>query len=196
MNPFIIRQIKASIEIKQAIMADAAMIGTIQQVAVAAIKAYRNGHKLLLAGNGGSAADAQHIAGEMVNRFRFDRPALAAIALSTDTSVLTCIANDSSFENVFARQIQALGVKGDVFVGISTSGSSPNVLKALAQCRKMKIISVGLTGKNCAKMKRLCDYCLVVPSADTPRIQEAHILIAHIFCDLVEKTLFGKGVAT
>ncbi|MBU0714378.1 MAG: D-sedoheptulose 7-phosphate isomerase [Verrucomicrobia bacterium] len=192
MNQFIIHQIKASIEVKQAIMADAAMIGTIKQVAAAVIKAYRNGHKLLLAGNGGSAADAQHLAGELVNRFRFDRPALPAISLSTDTSVLTCIANDSDFKNIFARQVQALGVKGDMFVGISTSGSSPNVLKALEQCRAMKIISIGLTGRNSAKMEKLCDYCIAVPSEDTPRVQEAHITIGHILCDLIESSLFKR----
>ena len=196
MNQFIIHQIKASIEVKQAIMADAAMIGTIQQVAAAAIKAYRNGHKLLLAGNGGSAGDAQHIAGEMVNRFRFDRPALPAISLATDTSVLTAIGNDLSFEQVFARQVEALGVAGDMFIGISTSGKSPNIIRALQACEKKGIIRVGFTGQGGGEMASYCDYCLAVPSRETPRIQEAHILIAHIFCALVEEDLFGKGFAT
>jgi len=196
MNPFITHQIKASIEVKQAILADAAMIGTIQQVATAAIKAYRNGHKLLLAGNGGSAGDAQHIAGEMVNRFRFDRPALPALALSTDTSVLTAIGNDISFEQVFARQVEALGMAGDMFIGISTSGKSPNIIRALQVCEKKGIIRVGFTGQGGGEMAARCDYCLAVPSRETPRIQEAHILIAHIFCALVEETLFGKGFAS
>jgi D-sedoheptulose 7-phosphate isomerase len=196
MNQFITHQIKASIEAKQAILADAAMIGTIQQVAAAAIKAYRNGHKLLLAGNGGSAGDAQHIAGEMVNRFRFDRPALPAISLATDTSVLTAIGNDSSFEQVFARQVEALGVAGDMFIGISTSGKSPNIIRALQVCGKKGIIRVGFTGQAGGEMSSHCDYCIAVPSRETPRIQEAHILIAHIFCALVEEDLFGKGFAT
>ena len=196
MHPFITHQIKASIELKQAIMADAAMIGTIQQVAAAAIKAYRNGHKLLLAGNGGSAGDAQHIAGEMVNRFRFDRPALPAISFATDTSVLTAIGNDICFEQVFARQVEALGVAGDMFIGISTSGKSPNIIRALQACEKKGIIRVGFTGQGSGAMALYCDYCLAVPSHETPRIQEAHILIAHILCALVEEDLFGKGFAT
>jgi len=196
MNPFITHQIKASIEVKQAILADAAMIGTLRQTAEAAIQAYRNGHKLLLAGNGGSAGDAQHIAGEMVNRFRFDRPALPAVALSTDTSVLTAIGNDIGFEQVFARQIEALGMAGDMFIGISTSGKSPNIIRALQVCKKKGIIRVGFTGQGGGAMAPYCDYCLAVPSRETPRIQEAHILIAHIFCALVEEALFGKGFAS
>lgn len=187
---FISETIQQSISVKQNILADRSFVALMAKVANAAVKVYRSGHKIMLAGNGGSAADAQHLAGELVNRFRFDRPALPAIALSTDTSVLTSIANDSSFNNVFARQVQALGVKGDLFIGISTSGSSPNVLKALKQCRTMKIISVGLTGQKSAKMGRLCDYCFAVPSEDTPRVQEAHIMIGHILCDLIESSLF------
>ena len=189
-NKFINETIQQSINVKQKILADRSFVARIAQVANAAVKVYRSGHKIMLAGNGGSAADAQHLAGELVNRFRFDRPALPAIALATDTSVLTCIANDSSFKNIFARQVQALGVKGDMFIGISTSGSSPNVLKALEQCRTMKIISVGLTGRNSARMEKLCDYCLAVPSEDTPRVQEAHITIGHILCELIESSLF------
>ena len=193
MNQFITHQIKASIEVKQAILADTAMIATLRQTAEAAIQAYRNGHKLLLAGNGGSAGDAQHIAGEMVNRLRFDRPALPAVALSTDTSVLTAIGNDISFEQVFARQVEALGMAGDMFIGISTSGKSPNIMRALQACEKKGIIRVGFTGQGGGEMAPYCDYCLAVPSRETPRIQESHILIAHIFCALVEEDLFGKG---
>lgn len=196
MNRFIIHQIKSSLEVKQSILADAAMIGTIQKTAEAAIRAYRGGHKLLIAGNGGSAGDAQHIAGEMVNRFRFDRPALPAIALTTDTSVMTAIGNDSSFEHIFARQVEALGAAGDMFIGISTSGKSPNILRALQACKARGIVRVGLTGLGGGDMAPLCDYCLAVPSRETPRVQEAHILIAHIFCALVEEELFGKGFAT
>ena len=193
-NKFISETIQQSINVKQNILADRSFIALIAQVANTAVKIYRSGHKIMLAGNGGSAADAQHLAGELVNRFRFNRPALPAIALSTDTSVMTSIANDSSFNNVFARQVQALGVKGDMFIGISTSGSSPNILKALKQCREMKIISVGFTGEKRekgAKMEKLCDYCFVVPSEDTPRIQEVHIMIGHILCVIIEETLFG-----
>jgi len=191
-NKFINETIQQSINVKLKILADRSFVALVARVANAAVKVYRSGHKIMLAGNGGSAADAQHLAGELVNRFRFDRPALPAIALTTDTSVLTCIANDLSFKNIFARQVQALGVKGDMFIGISTSGSSPNVLKALEQCRSMKIVSVGLTGRNSAKMEKLCDYCLAVPSEDTPRVQEAHITIGHILCELIESSLFKR----
>jgi len=192
---FIADSISQSIEVKRRILADKAFMALISRVAEAAVKALRAGRKILLAGNGGSAADAQHIAGELINRFRFDRPALPAVALSTDTSVLTCIANDSSFENVFARQVEALGAAGDMFIGISTSGKSPNVLNALKTCRKRRIVTVGLTGQNSAMMEKLCDYCLAVPCADTPRIQEAHIMIAHVLCDIIEKSLFGTRKA-
>ena len=189
-NKFISETIQQSINVKQNILADRSFIALVAQVANASVKVYRSGHKIMLAGNGGSAADAQHIAGELVNRFRFDRPALPAIALSTDTSVMTSIANDSSFQNVFSRQVQALGVRGDMFIGISTSGSSENILKALKQCRKLKIISVGFTGEKNEKMEKFCDYCFAVPSEDTPRVQEAHIMIGHILCDLIESSLF------
>lgn len=192
MNSFITQQIKASIEVKQAMLADAALSGLVQQIAEQAIRVFRAGRKLLLAGNGGSAADAQHIAGEMVNRFRFDRAALPAVALTTDTSVLTSIANDSSFDQVFARQVEALGVAGDMFIGISTSGQSANIIRALEVCAKKKIIRVGFTGQGGGAMAPLCDYCLAVPARETPRIQEAHSMIAHIFCALVEEGLFGK----
>jgi D-sedoheptulose 7-phosphate isomerase len=189
---FIIESICQSVAIKGRIMMDKSLLALIARVAGEAVKILRAGGKILLAGNGGSAADSQHLAGELVNRFRFDRPALPAIALSTDTSVLTCIANDSSFKNIFARQIEALGKREDMFIGISTSGASANILKAFEACRKKKIISVGLTGRKGSKMARLCDYCMCVPADDTPRIQEAHITIGHIICDIIEKSLFGK----
>jgi D-sedoheptulose 7-phosphate isomerase len=192
MNQIIKKQIAASIKVKRAILDDPVLLKNIAAVAARVVAAYRGGHKLLLAGNGGSAADAQHIAGEMVNRFRFDRPALPAVALSTDTSVLTAIGNDSSFDQVFARQIQALGRPGDVFIGISTSGNSPNIVKALQECKRRGIVRVGLTGQAGGAMRAGCDYCLRVPARETPRIQEAHILLAHILCGLVEEALFGK----
>ena len=190
-NKFISETIQQSINVKHGILGDRSLVALIARVAGAAVKVFRSGRKIMLAGNGGSAADAQHLAGELVNRFRFNRPALPALALSTDTSVMTAIANDSSFENVFVRQIEALGVRGDMFIGISTSGSSPNIVRALKLCRKMKIVSVGLTGQNSAKMGKHCDYCLAVPSEDTPRVQEAHIMTGHILCDIIEEALFG-----
>ena len=146
--------------------------------------------KLLLFGNGGSAADAQHIAGEMVNKFLQDRRALPAIALTTDGGVLTCIANDTGFENVFARQVEALGTKGDVCLAISTSGKSPNISVACEQARKQEITVIGLLGRGGGSVAALCDLALIVSSDDTQRIQETHNLIGHILCELVESQLF------
>ncbi len=151
--------------------------------------------KLLVFGNGGSAADAQHIAGELVNRFLQQRKALPAIALTTDGGVLTCVANDTGFENVFARQVEALGTKGDVCLAISTSGKSPNVTVACAQARKQGMVVVGLLGRDGGNVAAVCDLALTVPSDDTQRIQETHNLIGHIICELVEGLLFpvAKG---
>ena len=146
--------------------------------------------KLLVFGNGGSAADAQHIAGELVNRFLQDRRALPALALTTDGGMLTCIANDSGFENVFARQIEALGAKGDVCLAISTSGTSPNVTAACEQARKQGIVVIGLLARDGGNVAALCDLALIVPSNDTQRIQETHNLIGHVVCELIEAKLF------
>jgi D-sedoheptulose 7-phosphate isomerase len=152
---------------------------------------FRAGNKLLLCGNGGSAADAQHIAGEFVNQFLHkNRKALPALALSTDGGVLTCIANDTGFENVFARQVEAFGARGDVLLAISTSGNSANVVAAIVQARVKEMHIVGLLGHDGGRIRALCDLALVVPSDDTQRIQETHNLIGHIICDLVERTLF------
>lgn len=152
---------------------------------------FRQGNKLLLCGNGGSAADAQHIAAEFVNRFRRDRPALPAIALTTDSSILTCIGNDSAFENIFSRQVEALGIKGDVLVGISTSGRSANVLKALNIARNKGLTTIGFTGRTGLDlMKTSCDHVLAVPASDTARIQECHEFVWHVICEAVESTLF------
>jgi D-sedoheptulose 7-phosphate isomerase len=160
-------------------------------VARLCVDALRAGGKLLIAGNGGSAADAQHLAAEFVSRFYFDRPGLAAIALTTDTSALTAIGNDYGFERLFSRQVDALGRAGDVFIGISTSGNSPNVLAALAECRTKRLITVGLTGRSGGKMAALCDHCLRMPSTETPKIQEGHIIVGHIICALVEREMFS-----
>lgn len=152
---------------------------------------FRNGGKLLVMGNGGSAADAQHFAAEMVGRFKLERKALPAVAFSTDTSILTAIGNDYGFDKVFRRQVEALAVEGDVVVGISTSGNSPNVLTALELARERGCRTIGLLGKDGGTIKAACDLALIVPSHDTPRVQEGHIAIIHIVCDLVERALFG-----
>ncbi|EAI9043472.1 D-sedoheptulose 7-phosphate isomerase [Campylobacter jejuni] len=193
LNSYIKEHFQESILVKEQILKDEDLITLIKNASLEVIKAYRNGNKTLLAGNGGSAADAQHIAGEFVSRFYFDRPGIASIALTTDTSILTAIGNDYGYENLFARQVQAQGVKGDVFIGISTSGNSKNILKALDLCRQKGITSIGLSGASGGAMNELCDYCIKVPSTCTPRIQEAHILIGHIICAIVEEELFGKG---
>lgn len=192
MQNYIQRQIQESIAVKQRLLEDNQAIETIKKVSSKIVQCYKNNNKTLLAGNGGSAADAQHIAGEFVSRFYFDRPGLASIALTTDTSILTAIGNDYSYKRVFARQIQANAVSGDVFIAISTSGNSENIIEALNECKNKQVVTVGLTGKSGGKMADLCDYCIKAPSDETPRIQEAHILIAHIICAIVEEEIFGK----
>ncbi|EGK8096210.1 D-sedoheptulose 7-phosphate isomerase [Campylobacter lari] len=193
LNAYIKSHFADSIKVKNEILNDENLLNLIKQTSLKILDAYKKGNKTLLAGNGGSAADAQHIAGEFVSRFYFDRPGLASIALSTDTSIMTAIGNDYGYENLFSRQVQAQGVNGDVFIGISTSGNSKNIIKALELCKEKNIISVGLTGASGGAMNELCDYCIKVPSSCTPRIQEAHILIGHIICAIVEEELFGKG---
>ena len=185
-------QIESSIEVKLKVLQSEELINDIAVTAKRIISAYRNGKKVLLAGNGGSAADSQHLAAELVNRFGFDRPGLNALALTTDTSIITSIGNDSGFDQVFARQAHALGSEGDIFIALSTSGNSANLIEALKICRAKKILTVGLTGETGGKMADMCDICIRVPSGDTPRIQEVHILIGHIICSIVEEELFGS----
>lgn len=187
------QQIKDSLDVKNKLLESPELLVEIEMAAAAILKAFRNGQKVMLAGNGGSAADAQHIAAEFVNRFNLDRQGLPAIALTTDTSVLTSIGNDYSFDTIFARQLEALGNASDVFIGISTSGNSRNMVEALKVCRKEKIVTIGFTGSSGGKMKDLCDICVQVPSDETPRIQEVHSLIGHIICFIVEEELFGKN---
>ncbi len=158
--------------------------------AAACIQSLKNGGKVLLAGNGGSAADAQHIAGELVSRFNFDRPGLAAVALTTDTSILTAIGNDYGYEQLFARQVQALGRAGDIFIAYSTSGKSPNILHALKVARAAGLVCIGFTGSRDAPMPALCHHTLAVPSTETPKIQEGHLVLGHILCGLIERALF------
>jgi D-sedoheptulose 7-phosphate isomerase len=184
-------QISKSIEVKKTLLSDEKTLEKINRAAQVITDAYRKGNKTLLAGNGGSAADAQHIAGEFVSRFYFDRPGIPSIALTTDTSILTAIGNDYGYDRLFSRQVQAQGVSGDVFIGISTSGNSENIVKALETCKEKGIFTVGLTGSKPCQMDMLCDICIKVPSTETPRIQECHILIAHILCCIVEENLFG-----
>lgn len=192
MKKIIENQISSSIAVKQAILKDASLTDIIEKAASLVIEAYKNGKKTLIAGNGGSAADAQHIAAEFVSRFYFDRPGIPSISLTTDTSILTAIGNDYGYEKLFSRQLQAHGVPGDVFFAISTSGNSPNIIEALKTCKEKEITSIGFTGIAGGKMADLCDMCIKVPSSDTPRIQESHILIGHIICCIVEDELFGE----
>ena len=184
--------IQQSIAVQQTLLVDENLARLLARVGTAMATALSKGRKILLFGNGGSAADAQHIAAEFVGRYRMERPSLPAVALTTDTSALTAIGNDYAFEDVFSRPLEALGNKGDVAMGFSTSGKSPNVLKAMAAARKKGLVTVGLTGQNGEALVRQVDYCFCVPSVDTPRVQEAHALIGHILCDMVEKLLFVR----
>ena len=192
-NEYIKNQIQESIFVKQQIMDDLQLINLINEVAALCIKSFNNGNKIILAGNGGSAADAQHIAGELVSKFYFDRPGLNAISLTTDTSIITAIGNDYGYEKLFERQIQANGNVGDVFIGISTSGNSKNIILALEECKRKGIKTIGLTGERECKMDELCDIAVKVPSSSTPNIQESHIMIGHIMCAIIEEQIFGKG---
>jgi|HubBroStandDraft_5_1064220.scaffolds.fasta_scaffold24784_2 D-sedoheptulose 7-phosphate isomerase len=185
-------QLAEGMIVLDAVARDNALHEILAQAANTAASALKDGRKLMIAGNGGSAADAQHLAAEFVSRLVEDRPAMRAVALTTDSSALTAIGNDYGFERVFARQIEALGQAGDVFMGISTSGKSPNVIRALELCRATGITTIGLTGRTGGKMPPLCDYCIRIPSEVTMHIQEAHLALEHIFCMLVERAYFGE----
>ena len=187
---FVVNEFQASVATKGRILEDAALMQMVTDMGHLLIDAYEAGNKVLVAGNGGSAADPQHIAAEFVSRFNFDRPGLPALALTTDTSILTAVGNDYGYDKLFSRQIEANGVSGDIFLAISTSGNSPNILEGLVAARNNGIQTIGLTGKAGGKMRELCDHCIRVPSAETPRIQEAHILIGHTLCAMVELALF------
>ena len=167
------------------------ILSIIEQISGTIIHSLKNGGKILVCGNGGSAADAQHLAGEFVNRFNFNRPPLACMALSTDTSVITAIGNDCSYDEIFSKQIEAFGKKGDILIAISTSGISANVIKAVDKAKAISIITVGLLGKDGGKLKNKCDIPLVLQLNNTPRIQECHILILHIISEIVENSMFG-----
>jgi len=190
MEDYILKIFRESIQLKESFVNENLIrIVNVVEAITAALKA---GNKILLFGNGGSAADAQHLAAEFVNRFLIERPPLPAIALSTDTSVLTSIGNDYSFAEVFAKQIRAIGHKGDVAWGITTSGASPNVVKALETAKKMGLVTVAFTGKDGGDAARIADYVLNVSSGNTPRIQEVHMTVGHVICEMVDLKLFQK----
>jgi D-sedoheptulose 7-phosphate isomerase len=184
--------IAASIAVKERLLSSVQLVSTIARVSELLVSAFEQENKVLLFGNGGSAADAQHIAAEFVGRFAFDRPALPALALSVNSSCVTAIGNDYGFDQVFSRQIEALAHTGDVAIAISTSGTSPNVVTALSLCREKGIHTIALTGRTGGKLRQVADYCICVPSSETPRIQECHILIGHIISQLVEQTIFHE----
>jgi D-sedoheptulose 7-phosphate isomerase len=186
----ILDYLRRSRDAVQAAIDDPAFVATLAAIAEVAANALAGGYKLLLAGNGGSAADAQHLAGEFLARFNYDRAPVAAVALTTDSSVLTAISNDYGYEQVFARQIRGLGNAGDVLFALSTSGRSRNILRAIEAARDKRLTIVGLTGRSGGEMRRHCDICLLAPSDSTPLIQQIHIIAGHIICGIVEERLF------
>ena len=196
MKEIVQKQLALSIATLQAVLADDSIADTIARVSELTAASMKAGGKLLVAGNGGSAADAQHLAAEFVGRLVVNRPALRAIALTTDTSILTAIGNDFSFDHIIERQVEALGLPGDIFLGISTSGNSRNILKAAHLAKKMGLTTVGFTGNDGGALAKSCDLSIIVPSTETMNIQEAHLALEHIFCMLVELCYFGPGFAT
>lgn len=193
MKTLVHKQLALSIATMQAVLADDTIADTIVRLAELTAAAMKAGGKLMVAGNGGSAADAQHLVAEFVCRLVVDRPALRAIALTTDTSIITAVGNDFSFDRVIERQVEALGAEGDVFLGISTSGNSKNILKAIHLANRMGITTVAFTGNDGGEMARHCDLNVIVPSAVTMNIQESHLVLEHIFCMLVELCYFGPS---
>jgi D-sedoheptulose 7-phosphate isomerase len=183
--------ISASIDVKNQLLADDQMQQTIENAITVITEAFRNGKKVLFCGNGGSAADAQHLAAEFSGRFYKDRKALPSEALHCNTSYLTAVANDYSYDVIYSRLVEGICEEGDVLVGLSTSGNSKNILNAFAAAKEKKVITIGFTGANGGKMKDASDYLVNVPSNDTPRIQESHIMIGHIICEMVEEKIFG-----
>ena len=196
MKHLVQKQLAQSIATMQAVLADESIADTLAAIGELTAQAMRSGHKLLVAGNGGSAADAQHLVAEFVVRLTVNRPALRAIALTTDSSILTAAGNDFGFDTIFARQIEALGQPGDVFLGISTSGNSKNIINALQQAKKQNITTIGFTGGTGGRMLTLCDHNVVIPSNVTMNIQESHLALEHIFCMIVERCTFGPNFDT
>lgn len=192
MNNFISSELDKSLSLFQALKSNAELAGTIEAIGAKGAEVVRNGGRILFAGNGGSAADAQHLAAELVGKLVYPRPAMPAIALTTDTSILTAVGNDFGYEQVFARQLEALGRRGDMLVAISTSGRSPNVVKAIETARDLGISTVGMTGGSGGDMAALVDYCVCIPSDETAKIQEGHITLGHIFCSLIERQIHPR----
>lgn len=183
--------ISESVAVKNQVLQNEALLKTVEEITSSIVKALKNGNRIYFCGNGGSAADAQHLAAEFSGRFYIDRDALPAEALHCNTSYITAVGNDYGYDLVYARLIKGIGVKGDFLVGLSTSGNSPNIIKAFEVAREKGIITVGFTGETGGKMKPLSDYLLNIPSTNTPRIQESHIMLGHIVCQLVEEQYFG-----
>ena len=180
-----------SIRTKQKIVET--MLPEVEKAAQICVNTYKAGKKMLIAGNGGSAADAQHVAGELMNYFRFNRHPLPSVSLSTDTSVITAISNDSHYKYVFAKQLRALGNKGDLFIAISTSGNSENIIEAITAAREKGVTVLGFTGQSGGKMATLCDHIIKIPSTDVAKIQESHMCLLHIICELIERAMFPEG---
>jgi len=192
LNKYIHEELDKSRKALDAICEDESLLDTVESVAALCVERLRLGNKVLFAGNGGSAADAQHLAGEFVSRFAYDRPGLAGIAITTDTSVISAIGNDYGYERIFARQIESLARPGDVFFAISTSGKSPNILAAITAARSLGVHVVGMTGRSGGTMVDSCDTMIRIPSDETPKIQEGHIILGHIICGLVERGYFPR----
>lgn len=192
MIDFFKNSIKDSIETKQLILSNNELLSAVEVVINKAVETYRNGGKVLFCGNGGSAADAQHLAAELSGRYMYDRQPLASEALHVNTSFLTAVANDYSYDDVYARMIAAIGKPGDMLIGLSTSGNSANVVKAFQKAREIGITTVGFTGATGGRMREVSDFLINVPSTETPRIQESHIMLGHIFCEHIEATLFPR----
>jgi D-sedoheptulose 7-phosphate isomerase len=195
MQDIVADQLQQTVAVLSSVAKDSDLHAILIDAAQTTAKSLKAGHKLMVAGNGGSAADAQHLVAEFVSRLVKDRPALRAIALTTDSSILTAVGNDYGYECTFARQIEALGQPGDIFLAISTSGNSPNIVRALELSRSTGIVTIGLTGAQGGRMLKLCDFCLRMPSDVTMKIQEAHLALEHIFCLLVEQIYFGNELA-
>lgn len=193
MKEYIRNNIEESIGAKKKLLADDSLLSVIEQVSRICIGAYEKGNKILVCGNGGSASDAQHMAGELVGRYKLERAGIPAIALNANTAVMTALGNDYDYDSIFEKQVAALGKKEDVLFVISTSGNSKNTVRACETAKKMGIITVALTGAGGGTLKTLCDHTINVPSDNTPRIQEMHILIIHSLCGIIERELYNRG---
>jgi D-sedoheptulose 7-phosphate isomerase len=192
MTEFIRTRIQASVDLKKSLLSEQELLSTVEKVVKQIVECYKKGGKVLWCGNGGSAADAQHLAAELSGRFYYDRPPLFSEALHVNTSYVTAVANDYSYDVIYSRLVQAMGRKGDILIGLSTSGNSGNVVNALEKAHALQMTTVGFTGSGGGKMKAHCDLLVAIPSSDTPRIQECHMLLGHTICEMVESQLYPK----